>query len=232
MSTMTEGRQDSTSAKLNKLRAGVLGANDGIVSVAATVIGVAAATPNLAVIATAGAAALSAGAFSMATGEYISVSTQRDTEEAIVERVEGETAHSPDGVIAVLEEDLRAKGASPEVARQAAAEMAANNPVLAVSALEGIDPHDLINPWHAAWASFFSFIVGAAIPVAAILLFPAGVRIPATFGSVLLALALTGFVSSRLGDADARRAVIRTMIGGALGMLATYGIGSLFDVHV
>lgn len=232
MSAVTETRRDSTAARLNKLRAGVLGANDGIVSVAATVIGVAAATENIAVIATAGVAAVSAGAFSMATGEFISVSTQRDTEEAIVERVESAATSNRAEMVDTLTDDLVTKGVSGELARLAAAEMAANNPVEAMSSLEGIDPEDLINPWHAAWASFFSFILGAAIPVAAILLFPPAIRIPATFGSVLLALALTGLVSSRLGEADAKRAVIRTMVGGALGMAATYGVGSLFDVRV
>ena len=89
-----------------------------------------------------------------------------------------------------------------------------------------------MNPWHAAWASFFSFILGAALPVASILLFPAPVRIPATFAAVLLALALTGLISARLGEAHAGRAVIRTMLGGALGMIVTYGVGTLFHVPV
>lgn len=228
--TSTEKRPDSTSARLNKLRAGVLGANDGIVSVAATVIGVAAATNSIPVIATAGFAALSAGAFSMATGEYISVSTQRDTEAAIVQRVEAASRDNHGELVDTLAADLEDRGVSAEVARTAAAEMAGHNAVDALSALEGIDPDDLVNPWHAAWASFFSFILGAALPVATILLFPPEVRIPATFLMVLVALALTGFVSARMGDAHAGRAVVRTMLGGALGMVVTYGVGTLFNV--
>ena len=111
-----EVRQDSTAARLNKLRAGVLGANDGIVSVAATVIGVAAATDSVPIIATAGFAALSAGAFSMATGEYISVSTQRDTESAIVERVSAASRGHLDGILDTLVADLRHRGVAPEAA--------------------------------------------------------------------------------------------------------------------
>ncbi|NCD18425.1 MAG: VIT family protein [Actinobacteria bacterium] len=229
---MTENgkKKDSTSARLNKLRAGVLGANDGIVSVAATVIGVAAATDSVPIIATAGFAALSAGAFSMATGEYISVSTQRDTESAIVERVSAASRGHQDGIVETLGRDLEDRGVSADVARLAATQMATHDAVGALSCVEGIDPDDLVNPWHAAWASFFSFVLGAALPVASILLFPPGVRIVATFAAVLLALALTGFVSARLGEAHAGRAVIRTMLGGALGMIVTYGVGTLFNV--
>lgn len=232
--TVTENgkKKDSTSARLNKLRAGVLGANDGIVSVAATVIGVAAATDSVPIIATAGFAALSAGAFSMATGEYISVSTQRDTESAIVERVSAASRGHQDGIVETLGRDLEDRGVSADLARLAATQMATHDAVGALSCVERIDPDDLVNPWHAAWASFFSFVLGAALPVASILLFPPGVRIVATFAAVLLALALTGFVSARLGEAHAGRAVIRTMLGGALGMIVTYGVGTLFNVPV
>lgn len=223
----TERASGSTGERLNKLRAGVMGANDGIVSVAATVIGVAAATDSMPVIATAGLAALSAGAFSMAAGEYISVSTQRDTEKAIL---------SSDEQTAMLQtrlaEDLAERGVSADLAETAAQEMVDHDPATALAALASIDPDDLVNPWHAAWTSFFTFIAGAALPLLTILLFSQGSRIPATFVAVLVALALTGYVSARLGDADRRRAVLRTMAGGALAMAATYGIGSLFDVPV
>lgn len=218
---------DSLAAKLNKLRAGVLGANDGIVSVAATVIGVAAATQNTMVIATAGVASVTAGAFSMATGEYISVSTQRDTEAALVDRVE-QMKHSE--MLEAISADLVKAGVSRDVALTAASQMAQRDAVEAMSRTEGIDPDDLVNPWHAAWASFFSFISGAALPLLTILLLPAAARIGATFVAVLVALALTGYVSARLGDADPKRAVLRTMFGGALAMAATYGIGNLFNV--
>lgn len=223
----TERAPDTTGERLNKLRAGVLGANDGIVSVAATVIGVAAATQSVAVIATAGVAALAAGAFSMSAGEYISVSTQRDTEEALLASTESE------GILSArLADDLVERGVTREIAQTAAGEMVAHDPERALASIEGIDPDDLVNPWHAAWASFFSFIAGAALPLLTILALPTSSRIPATFAAVLVALALTGYVSARLGGADRRRAVLRTMFGGALAMAATYGIGSLFDIPV
>ncbi len=218
---------DTVGERLNKLRAGVLGANDGIVSVAATVIGVAAATTSVPVILTAGLAALAAGAFSMAAGEYISVSTQRDTEKAVLGAQE-----SHHTLQERLVEDMTSRGVSAETAATAAREMTAHDPSRALGSLEGIDPDDLVNPWHAAWASFFAFIAGAILPLLTILLLPAGVRIPATFVAVLVALALTGYFSAKLGDADRGRAVLRTMIGGALAMTATYGIGSLLDVPV
>lgn len=230
-----EKKQDTISQRTNKLRAAVLGANDGIVSVAATVIGVAAATPdNLHVIATAGFASLAAGAFSMAAGEYVSVSTQRDTERAIVERVRTGVKSSSESLrmMSELRADLLDRGISEELAERAAAEMYAKDPVRAISAIEQIDPDDLVSPWAAAFWSFFSFIAGAILPVAAILLFPQPIRIPATFAAVLLALGLTGLISAKAGAADAKRAAIRTIIGGAIGMAFTYGVGLLFNVNV
>lgn len=218
---------DTTAARLNKLRAGVLGANDGIVSVAATVIGVAAATQSVPVIATAGFAALAAGAFSMSAGEYISVSTQRDTEKVLIEDEEDH-----DEIRSRLTAQLQQDGAEPATAAAAARQMVTHSPKHALGMVEGVDPDDLVNPWQAAIASFVAFIIGAILPLATILLLPAAARIPGTFASVLVALALTGYVSARLGEANPRRAMVRTMIGGALAMAATYGIGNLFDVPV
>lgn len=222
-----EREPDTVGARLNKLRAGVLGANDGIVSVAATVIGVAAATSSVPVIATAGLAALAAGAFSMAAGEYVSVSSQRDTEEALLGAEE-----SDERLLTRLAEDMRMRGASDDVARTAALQMLTHDPDRAAGSLEGIDPSDLVNPWHAAWASFFSFIAGATLPLLTILFLPPSTRIVATFAAVLVALGLTGYVSARLGGADRRRAVLRTMAGGALAMAATYGLGSLLSISL
>lgn len=224
---------DTINQRLNKLRAGVLGANDGIVSVAATVIGVAAALPeNMAAIATAGVAAVSAGAFSMAAGEYVSVSTQRDTERAIVDRVKKGATSDAITLITEVVDDLKERGVSPAIAERAAAEMYAHDPIDAVAHVEGIDPDDLVNPWHAAFASFFAFIGGALLPMAAILLFPVSIRIPLTFVSVVLALLITGWVSARLGQADPKRAAFRTVAGGAIGMAFTYGVGLLFNVNL
>jgi VIT1/CCC1 family predicted Fe2+/Mn2+ transporter len=214
--------------KLNWLRAGVLGANDGIVSVAGIVIGVAAATTDRGPILTAGIAGLAAGALSMALGEYVSVSTQRDTEQALLAKERRELLEEP---VAELEELVglyEAKGLSPATARTVAEELTAHDAFAAHIDIElGIDPDELTNPWHAAISSAIAFTVGALLPMLAILLPPPHARIPITFVGVLLALALTGWMSARLGGADPGRATKRVLIGGALAMAITYGIGRL-----
>ncbi|MFM6973678.1 MAG: VIT family protein [Agromyces sp.] len=220
-------------AKLNWLRAGVLGANDGIVSVSALVVGVAAATEDSAILAVSGVAALLAGAISMALGEYVSVSTQRDTERALIERERRELAEDPEGELHELAGIYEAKGISAETAMQVAKELTAHDPIAAhLHAELNISEEHLVNPWHAALASAIAFTVGAALPLVAVLLLPPAWRIPATFLAVLFALTVTGWVSAWLGGAPKLRAVLRVTIGGALGLLVTYGIGSLFNVHV
>jgi len=171
---------------LNWLRAGVLGANDGIVSIAATVLGVAAASTDIKPILIAGIAALVAGALSMAVGEYVSVSSQRDAE-------------------------------------------------MVTARLRGLSHHEveLTNPWHAAVASLMAFFVGGVIPML-VVIGPWGglMRSAATFGAVLVALVLTGWISARFSGAAVRRAVARNVIGGSLAMLVTFGIGSLVGLVV
>ncbi|ATL66057.1 VIT1/CCC1 transporter family protein [Nocardia terpenica] len=215
-------------AKLNWLRAGVLGANDGIVSTAGLVVGVAAATTSRGPILTAGLAGLVAGAMSMAVGEYVSVSTQRDSERALLSKERRELAEEPEYELRELAQIYRAKGLSPETARQVAQELTAHDAFAAHAEAElGLDPEDLTNPWQAAISSAISFTLGALLPLAAILLLPASWRIPITFAAVLIALALTGSVSARLGGSSRGRAVVRVVIGGALAMAITYGIGQL-----
>ncbi len=214
--------------RLNWLRAGVLGANDGIVSTAGLVVGVAGATTNRTAIMTAGLAGLVAGAASMAMGEYVSVSSQRDTEKALLEKERRELEEEPELELAELAEIYRSKGLSPKTAELVAAELTAHDAFAAhVEAELGIDPHDLTNPWHAAISSAVSFTVGAMLPLLAILLPPAGIRVPVTFVAVLVTLALTGWISARIGGASIQRAVLRVVIGGALAMAVTFGIGSL-----
>jgi VIT1/CCC1 family predicted Fe2+/Mn2+ transporter len=206
----------------------VLGANDGIVSTAGLVIGVAAATSERGVIATAGIAGLVAGAVSMALGEYVSVSTQRDTERALLDKERRELAESPDEEFAELVAMYRNKGLSAGTAELVATELTDHDAFAAHVDIElSIDPDDLTNPWHAAYASAAAFTLGSLLPLLAILVPPAGVRIPVTFVAVLLALALTGSISARLGGAGQRTAILRIVIGGALAMLVTYGIGQL-----
>ena len=214
--------------KLNWLRAGVLGANDGIVSVAGIVIGVAAATVDRGHILTAGIAGLTAGALSMALGEYVSVSTQRDTEQALLAKERRELTEEPEAEFAELVGLYEAKGLSPETARAVAEELTEKDAFAAHIDIElGIDPDDLTNPWHAEISSAISFTVGALLPLLAILLPPPSARIPITFVAVLIALGITGWVSARLGGADPVRATQRVIIGGALAMAVTYAIGRL-----
>jgi len=210
------------------LRAGVLGANDGIVSIAGLVVGVAAATTAKGPILTAGIAGLIAGAVSMALGEYVSVSTQRDTELALLEKERIELAEYPDEELAELAAMYVHKGLSVATAQLVAEELTAHDAFAAHVDIElNIDPDQLTNPWQAAIASAVSFSLGALLPLIAILLPPSGGRIPVTFGAVLIALALTGALSARLGGAGQSRAVVRMLLGGALAMLVTFGIGQL-----
>ncbi len=219
-------------ARLNWLRAGVLGANDGIVSTAGLVVGVAAATTDRTTILTAGVAGLAAGAVAMALGEYVSVSSQRDTERALLAKERAELEDDPEGELAELAGLYRAQGLSVATAQQVALELTAHDAFAAHVHTElGIDPDALTNPWHAAGASAASFTLGALLPLLAILL-PAGLRIPVTFVVVLLALAATGTLSARIGGAPAHRAVGRVVLGGALAMLVTFGIGQLFGAVV
>ncbi len=223
-----EPHDGALSSRLNWLRAGVLGANDGFVSPAGRGVGGAAATTDRGVIATAGVAGLVAGAVSMALGEYVSVSTQRDTERALLAKERRELAESPDEELAELAAMYQAKGLSAATAEQVARELTAHDAFAAHVDIElGIDPDELTNPWQAAGASALSFTLGAALPLLAILLPPAAARIPVAFIAVLLALALTGSISARLGGAGQRRAVLRVVGGGALAMLVTFGIGQL-----
>ncbi|BBY99299.1 VIT1/CCC1 transporter family protein [Mycolicibacterium fallax] len=226
-----EPHTGSVAARLNWLRAGVLGANDGIVSTAGIVVGVAAASAERAPILTAGVAGLLAGAVSMALGEYVSVSTQRDTESALLHKERLELRDDPHAELDELTGLLQAKGMSAETARRAAEELTAHDAITAHAEAElGIDPTELTNPWQAAFSSALAFTIGALLPLLAILWPPAELRIPITAGAVLAALAVTGVVSARLGGAPARPAVLRNVIGGTLALLVTYSIGHLVGV--
>jgi vacuolar iron transporter family protein len=219
--------------RLNWLRAAVLGANDGIVSVAGIVIGVAGATTSLGPIFTAGLAGLVAGAVSMALGEYVSVSSQSDSEHAQIAQEKRELASTPEAELTELTALYEAKGLSAATARTVAVELTARDPVAAhLDAELHIDPANIPNPVQAAGASALSFTVGAVLPMLAILLPPAAWRVPVTFAAVLVALALTGALSARLGGSNVRRAVLRVVVGGALGLAFTYGIGYVFGTAV
>jgi vacuolar iron transporter family protein len=214
--------------RLNWLRAGVLGANDGIVSVAAIVVGVAGVTTSAAPILTAGIAGLVGGAVSMALGEYVSVSSQSDSERALIEKERHELSSMPDAELAELTELYRAKGLSADTASRVARELTEHDALAAHLSIElNIDQSDVVSAWHAALASAIAFTVGAILPLLAILLPPEGWRVPVTFIAVLIALAVTGTVGAQLGGSSRRRAALRVVIGGAIALGATYGIGHL-----
>ncbi len=214
--------------RLNWLRAGVLGANDGIVSVAAIVVGVAGVTTSTAPILTAGIAGLIGGAVSMALGEYVSVSSQSDSERTLIEKERHELATMPEVELNELTELYRARGLSADTASRVAHELTEHDALAAHLSIElNIDQTDVVSAWHAALASAVAFTIGAILPLLAILLPPAGWRVPVTFIVVLIALAVTGAVGAQLGGSSRRRAALRVVIGGAIALGATYGIGHL-----
>ncbi len=228
-----EPHAGASAGRLNWLRAGVLGANDGIVSVAGIVLGVAGATAARGPIFTAGIAGLVAGAVSMALGEYVSVSSQRDSETAQLVQERRELAETPEEEFAELTALYEAKGLAPGTAQQVAAELTEHDAFAAhLDAELRIDPDDLANPVQAATASALAFTVGALLPLLAILVPPTGWRVPVTFIAVLAALAIAGGVSARIGASSISRAVLRVVIGGAAGLSLTYGIGHLVGTAI
>ncbi|KQX07728.1 MULTISPECIES: VIT1/CCC1 transporter family protein [unclassified Leifsonia] len=223
-----EPHRSGIAQRLNWLRAGVLGANDGIVSVAAIVVGVAGATTASAPILTAGVAGLVGGAVSMALGEYVSVSSQSDSEKALIEKERRELEEMPEQELAELAGLYEARGLSPETAQQVAIELTAHDVLAAhLSAELNIDADDVVSPWHAAFASALAFTLGGILPLLAILLPPEGWRVPVTFVVVLLALAITGTIAARIGGSSRLRATLRVVIGGAIALVATFLIGAL-----
>ena len=217
----------------NKIRAAVLGANDGIVSIAGMVIGVAGANADTAAIATAGVAGLVAGALSMAVGEYVSVSSQRDTERAAVALETRELVEDPEGELRELAGLFEARGLCSATAMTVAEELTARDALAAHSREElGIEPGQYVNPWAAAISSCISFTIGAALPLVAILAAPASIRLWVTAVAVAIALFITGFLSARLVSAPLGRAILRNVGGGLLAMAITYVIGHLLGAAI
>jgi len=223
-----EPHDGGMAVRLNWLRAAVLGANDGIVSTAGLVVGVAGATSSRTAILTAGLAGLFAGALAMASGEYVSVSSQRDSERAMLALERRELAESPQAELAELARIYESKGLPPDLSRYVAEQLTARDPLAAHAEAElGIDPEQLARPGHAAVASFGSFMAGAVLPLLAIMLTPEPARIAVTVVAVLAALVATGAVSAALGRAPRGPAVLRNVIGGAIAMGVTYAVGTL-----
>lgn len=224
-----EVHDSSHNAKLNSLRAAVLGANDGIVSVAALILGVIGSGVDNKAVFTAGIASTIAGAVSMALGEYVSVSAQRDSEKMLIEKETMELREFPEHEHKELAEMLTSYGISPETADKAATEIESGDPLSAHLRLElGIDGDDLTNPWHAAFWSAVAFLAGATLPLLSIFFAPNSMKAAVVFGTTLLALMITGWVSAKTAETNPVRSTIRLVIGGALGLAVTFGIGMLF----
>ncbi|MCW2794851.1 VIT family protein [Nocardioides sp.] len=228
-----EPHESGLNNRLNSLRAAVLGANDGIVSTASIVVGVAGATADRASILIAGVAGLAAGSLSMGAGEYVSVSTQRDSELALLETERRELAEDPEDELAELAGIYRDKGLDATLALEVARQLTEHDALGAHAEAElGIDPDDITSPWNAALASMLSFTLGAVLPLLTILLVVDSARVWVTVGAVAIALALTGWASAALGYGAPRRAILRNVLGGLFAMLITYGIGSVLGTHV
>lgn len=221
-----QGRE--IASRLNWLRAGVMGANDGIVSTASMVVGVAGAAVSEFALLVAGIAAVVAGALSMAVSEYVAVSSQRDTQRSELAIERRELAGDPADELEELARLIEARGIDRNLAHEVAVELTAKDALGAHARIElGFDPGDLISPWQAGFASMTAFLVGGLIPLAAILLSPRAIAIPVTVVAVIVALAITGSIAAELGRAPRLRAVIRITGGGIVAMAITYGIGSL-----
>jgi VIT1/CCC1 family predicted Fe2+/Mn2+ transporter len=213
------------------LRAAVLGADDAIVSTASLMIGVAASSASNRSILVAGVAGLVAGAMSMAVGEFVSVSSQRDTERADIARETRELADQPDLELQELTAIYVSRGLDDDLARQVASQLSARDRLGAHLRDElGVDRDALARPLQAAWISAASFALFALVPIVALLATPSSMRIPAIAALSLVSLASLGAIGGRLGGAPVAPAALRVTIGGALAMAVTAAIGHLFGV--
>lgn len=222
-------KQQTMSEKLNTLRAGVLGSNDGILTVVGVLFSVAAATNNQFTIFIAGLSDLLACAFSMASGEYASVSTQKDTERAAVDQEAALLkSHYPDQEAAV-QKFYEERGVSAETSLAIAQDLMHKDALATVvNVKEDIQLGHYMNPWNAAFSSLIAASLGGAFPLIAMSLFSTAWQWPATIIAVLLSVTLTGFLSAKLGHGLVRTAIIRNVIVGIITMFIHYYVGQLF----
>lgn len=224
-----EKKQRSLAEKINVMRASVMGANDGIVSVAGIVVGVASAQSNNHAIFLAGIAGMLAGTISMAMGEWVSVSTQRDTEKRALEKESAVLDGNYDSEFSFIRDKYQATGISNELATQATSEMLSKDPLdVAVRERYGFNPKEKTSAIAAAMASMISFPTGSILPLVSITMFPQDVKMMGTVIAVIIALTITGYTAAVLGGANRLKAVIRNVVSGLLTMFVTYAIGSLF----
>ena len=213
------------------LRAAVLGANDGLVSTASLIVGVAAASPGRGAILVAGVAGLAAGAMSMAAGEYVSVSSQADTEKADLSREARELETQPDAEHAELAGIYVARGLTPALAGQVATELMAGDALTAHARDElGISEHSAARPVQAAVTSALTFTAGAALPLIAAILAPTPVVAQVVAVASVIFLGVLGAVGAKAGGAPMGKAVVRVTFWGAMAMAVTAGVGRLFGV--
>jgi len=215
------------------LRAAILGANDGIVSTASLVLGVAASGASGSAIVTAGIAGLAAGALSMAAGEYVSVSSQRDSERADLTLERKELRRDPEGELRELAGIYESRGLQPELANRVAQALTDSDALEAHAREElGLTEERQARPFQAAWASALAFSAGAILPVIAVAAAPGSARIAACVVVTVVALAILGWSGARLGGGSRTIAIARVVIWGALAMAVTSGIGALVGAAV
>lgn len=215
------------------LRAMVLGANDGIISTASLLLGVAAADATRSTILTAGMAGLVAGAISMALGEYVSVSSQRDSERSDIAKETWELEHQADHELDELTAIYQSKGLTGDLARQVAVQLTEHDALGAHLRDElGISTDGLAKPFQAAWSSMLAFSIGAGIPLAASAIAGAGQRIVSIIAVAVASLLGLGYLGARLGGAAPKRPVARVVLGGLIAMGATMLVGKLFGAAV
>ncbi|MGE0233162.1 MAG: VIT family protein [Flavobacteriaceae bacterium] len=215
------------------LRAAVLGANDGVVSVASLIVGVAAANPDPKAVVIAGIAGLSAGAMSMAAGEYVSVSSQSDTERADIARESAALRLLPEAEMAELAAIYRERGLSEETSLLVAKELSEHNALATHIRDElGLSEVHAANPLQAAFTSGVTFSVAAAIPLLAAFAAPANLILPVVLVVTVITLAALGALGARAGAAPMFRATFRVVIWGVFAMATTAGVGWLFGVSV
>lgn len=218
---------------LNRLRAAVLGANDGIVSTSSVVMGVAGATTDHRSIITAGLAALVAGALSMAVGEYVSVSSQSDAEKAYIREEIKDLKEMPEHELDELAREYQKLGVSRKTAMQVAKELTEKDALRAHLHVHfNLDPDDINSPTQAATASLLAFTVGGLVPFLAIWFASENLRVPVTVAAVVVALVLTGYLSATVGGASRLRATARVVAGGLAAMAVTYYVGVAFGTAI
>ncbi|EEV24258.1 hypothetical protein AM202_04841 [Actinobacillus minor 202] len=229
----TPHNEHHLSHRSNWLRAGVLGANDGLISTASLMTGMVAAQPEFHTLLLTGASALVGGAISMAAGEYVSVYSQADTEKADMEMEKRELEIHPEEELDELTTIYEERGLTPELAREVAIQLTAHNALDAHMRDEiGISEESFANPLQAALSSAAAFAMGAAIPLLVILIAPINILLATLIFSTLFGLGLLGYISAKLGGAPARPAIIRIVIWGAIAMGITGLIGKLVGVTV